>query len=361
MEINQEWYLNKSEADDYQYQVMEESIDTPLIVTGCAGSGKSILALWKLKQILDYRRGSCLYIVFTKALKAYMKAGIRMVGLKENSVLYYHEWKSQKCPAADYIIVDEAQDFSREEIFQFMQKARKTVFFYGDSAQQLYEFDPYRRPVDMEEIKQMTGYKIRELMYNHRLPVPIAKVADCVSKLGGKKNDPIFVQRCLKNDGEKPRIIKCNGIMDQLATILPFIERIHGRGGRIGILCRHNQHVKKAYEYFRDNSDVDFDVKYDKGRDNNMFDLDFETSMDNPKLMTFHSAKGIQFTYVIILDYKDDGTNVIPFYVAMTRSSKELIITYSGNCPSYFTYVSSDLYQTSLNGSSKSNKPKLSF
>lgn len=361
MELEQEWYLNQSEADDYQYRVMMQPIDKPIIVTGCAGSGKSVLALWKTKQLQDYHKGTCLYIVYTKALRQYMDYGVNVLQLKPDTVLYYNDWKSQKSPSADYIIVDEAQDFTREEIFLFMRKARKAVFFYGDSAQQLYEFDPDRRPVDMEEIKSITGYEEFPLFFNHRLPVPIAEVAKYINDQGGKKNDPLFVSRCRnQKEKEKPRIIECNGVYDQYNTILPFIERIHQQYKKIGILFRHNKQVKKAYEYFRTHSNIDFDVKYSRGRDNKVFEMDFKN--DNPKMMTYHSAKGIQFSYVIIIDCKDDDDDdVIPLYVAMTRTSKELIITHSGNLASFFRQVPSNLYQTSLYSTSVQAKKKLSF
>ena len=41
-------------------------------------------------------------------------------------------------PKADYIIVDEIQDFDREEIMQFINAARKCFFFFGDTAQSIY-------------------------------------------------------------------------------------------------------------------------------------------------------------------------------------------------------------------------------
>lgn len=42
------------------------------------------------------------------------------------------------CPSADYIIVDEAQDFSKEDIELFRSKARKALLLYGDSPTTLY-------------------------------------------------------------------------------------------------------------------------------------------------------------------------------------------------------------------------------
>lgn len=62
------FYVKDSELDDYQVKIINKKTDNSYIVKGCAGSGKSILALWKAKQILDEHKGSVLYVVYTKAL-----------------------------------------------------------------------------------------------------------------------------------------------------------------------------------------------------------------------------------------------------------------------------------------------------
>ena len=66
------FYVKDSELDDYQVKVINKKTDNSYIVKGCAGSGKSILALWKAKQIQDEHKGTYLYIVFTKALMQYI-------------------------------------------------------------------------------------------------------------------------------------------------------------------------------------------------------------------------------------------------------------------------------------------------
>ena len=135
------FYVKDSELDDYQVKVINKKTDNSYIVKGCAGSGKSILALWKAKQIQDEHKGTYLYIVFTKALMQYMADGISQVGIPQRNVDYHWHWQNKAgCPSADYIIVDEAQDFSKEDIELFRSKARKALLLYGDSAQQLYTF-----------------------------------------------------------------------------------------------------------------------------------------------------------------------------------------------------------------------------
>lgn len=63
------FYVKDSELDDYQVKVINKKTDNSYIVKGCAGSGKSILALWKAKQIQEQNKGSYLYVVYTRALR----------------------------------------------------------------------------------------------------------------------------------------------------------------------------------------------------------------------------------------------------------------------------------------------------
>ena len=62
----------------------------------------------------------------------------------------------------------------------------------------------------------------------------------------------------------------------------------------VGILFRHNDEVERAYEYFK-NHGVNVEAKYGQ-----FMDLDF--SSDNPKMMTYHSSKGLQFEHVSFLN-----------------------------------------------------------
>ena len=43
------FFIQESQLDDYQHLVINSTASS-LVVKGCAGSGKSILALWKAKR-----------------------------------------------------------------------------------------------------------------------------------------------------------------------------------------------------------------------------------------------------------------------------------------------------------------------
>lgn len=329
------FYVKDSELDDYQVKVINRRSENSFIVKGCAGSGKSILALWKAKQIQSLHKGSLMYIVFTKALKQYMADGIREVGVEEGSVDYFWHWSNiAGKPEADYIIVDEAQDFSKEEIELFRSKAKKALFLYGDSAQQLYRFIKDKIPASMEDILSYTRFPMEQLVFNHRLPKKIARIAQY---LNSDKDE--LEERCVEEGVDRPKILRYNSLSEQYDEIIALIRN---RGmDDVGILFRHNEEVEQACDYFNRNG-LNVEAKY-----NREINLDFTT--DNPKLMTYHSAKGLQFENVFIPNCsEDDVEEVNPLYVAMTRSYGGLYIMHTGDLPRVFDKVPKDLYDVSL-------------
>ena len=106
------WYINESEMDDYQLPIIQKRMDRSFIVKGCAGSGKTVLALWKAKEIATAKLGSFYLIVYTKALRQFINDGVKEVGLEHGRVLHFHQWEKMGRPKADFVIVDEVQDMS---------------------------------------------------------------------------------------------------------------------------------------------------------------------------------------------------------------------------------------------------------
>lgn len=333
------WYINESELDDYQVKVIQRVTDNSFIVKGCAGSGKSILALWKAKQIQETKMGSYYVIVFTKALRQFMKDGIESINLSSEKVTYHWLWEHRLDRAsADYIIVDEAQDFNKNEISALKQAAKKALILYGDSAQQIY-LGLKDDLMTMEEIASFTNFPLEQLVFNHRLPKKIARVAGKISKI----NDDLEI-RCTKEGSETPKILEYDSTDAQFDAIINIIKAKSYED--VGILFRHNAEVKKAYDYFTKKG-LTVEAKYDIDRNDSKMTLNF--SSENPKLMTYHSAKGLQFEAVFIPDCNsEDEVSRNSLYVAITRTYNALFIMHSGNLSSFFDSIPESLYQTTL-------------
>ena len=154
----------------YRSDLIERTNDANMLVTGPAGCGKSLIALHKAKQLLNSGHDVIL-IAFTKSLRAFMQQG------NKNSTYFYHYWKWLKngCPSADYIIVDEIQDFTYKEIQEFIKAAKKYYFFFGDTAQSIMTVGD-RKPLSIEDLSKNLGLTPLRLYSNYRLPRAVARI-----------------------------------------------------------------------------------------------------------------------------------------------------------------------------------------
>ena len=328
------WDVSEETMDDDQLDLIEYTDDKSMLVAGCAGSGKSVIAMHKAEQ-LHAKGKDVILIAYTRSLSRFMRNG------KSDSSFrfyHYHYWKHKlKMPKADYIIVDEIQDFTKEEIQEFIDATRMHYFFFGDTAQSIYR-QYGKQTMTIAQIAQMTGLNILQLFNNYRLPRPVAKITQ--NYVGVDVQE--YKEKVYQNkEIELPHFVHFNSEQEQIEALLKLVKDNEGRN--IGVLLPNNPEVIRASLEFSNNN-VDCEFKYNKG--DNDFDyvdnLNFNTTL--PKIMTYHSAKGLQFDMVILPLYNgaSDDEAKKALYVAMTRTMHSLYVLYSTqtllpplNVPSY--------------------------
>ena len=319
--------VEKESMDDEQLDLIGDTIDKSMIVAGCAGSGKSVIAMYKAQQILE-SKGDVILIAYTKSLNRYMRQG------KENSLderFFYHwQWIDQGMPKADYIIVDEIQDFDREEIMQFINAARKCFFFFGDTAQSIYRAFG-KETLTIDQISSMTGIKVSRLYNNYRLPKPIAKITQEYLGLTEEDNVRKYSESLyLSKENASPVFVECHSRQEQIDCIISIIRKNKYRN--VGILVPENDLVLEIMNAFTSEKfacEFKFNAGYNDYR--NKDTLNFKT--EYPKLMTYHSAKGLQFE-TVILPFYQGASNLDEkksLYVAMTRTYRHLYVLYNGD------------------------------
>lgn len=316
-----DWDITEETMDDDQLDLIEYTDDKSMLVTGCAGSGKSVIAMHKAEQL--HKKGKdVILIAYTKSLSRFMKNG-----KADSSFRFFHHylWKYKyKMPKADYIIVDEIQDFTKEEIQEFIDAAKKHFFFFGDTAQSIYR-QYGKQTMTIKQIAVMTGLNTLQLFNNYRLPRPVAKITqDFVGVDVQEYKEKVYQNK----ETELPHFIHFDDEQKQIEVLLRLVKDNVGRN--IGILLPNNPEVIRISQEFKDN-DVECEFKYNKH--NNDFDyvdnLDFNTLL--PKILTYHSAKGLQFDMVILPMYNgtNDDESRKALYVAMTRTMHSLYVLYS--------------------------------
>lgn len=333
-----DFLIKESEMDDYQRRIVNRRSEDSLIVRGCAGSGKSLLAFWRLHDIVHNNKGSVQVIVYTKSLKEYFVYGCQGFDIDSELIDYWWHW-DKNSRTTDYIIVDEAQDFTEDDIRRFASHAKRTLLLYGDSSQQIYSFA--KPTVTMEEIARITNIPEETLVYNHRLPKRIARVAQYLNV-----EKDVLEERCREEGYEKPYFLRYDSVESQLDAIANIIRTRELED--VGILLPTNDCVKSAVGYLRQKG-VPIEFKYSLSSEDRADTLNFSTA--NPKILTYHSAKGLQFQTVFIPECEDNlinNRNHNAFYVAMTRSYSSLYLLYSNMLPRILNNVPENLYNASL-------------
>ncbi len=234
----------------------------------------------------------------------------------------------------NHVIVDEGQDFSLHTYSNyFIPEARKSITIFGDTNQRIYK----DRFCMIEDVASNFKFPILNLGFNYRVPRTIAKVAQTIPQ---PHVDLLTNNR--KNNGNsdypsfpKPIIKKCNSEEEEMQFIL---NRIRTEGmDDVAILLPREDDVMKLHKFFSAHNigtqvrlSIDIGVTPFGNRKFKRIDtLDF-TNHDLPAILTYHAGKGTEFDNVFIPFADDDkGLERNPFYVAVTRSSYRVFITYS--------------------------------
>lgn len=318
--------VDEESMDDDQLDLIDMEIGKSMLITGCAGSGKSVIAMYKAEQIAK-TGASVILIAYTRSLSAFMREGSDKDKL--NYSFYHHRlWRDKLGkPKADYIIVDEIQDFTEEEIKEFMSAAKVAYLFFGDSAQSIYK-QYGKNTISIEQISKLTGLAPLCLYNNYRLPRTIAKITQ---PYVGVDVNPYEDKVYQNKEKRLPYIIQYDDIDDQILAIQKIIEKNSESlfVQSIGILLPSNEQVIETCVKLQ-NLGVSVEFKYNDEDLGNFVDtLDFTST--TPKILTYHSAKGLQFDTVILPMYAgaSDDESRKTLYVAMTRAMHQLYIMYS--------------------------------
>lgn len=337
-----DFYVDYSRLDSLQVAIIGDKFNSHMVVKGKAGTGKSLIALHKLGRVAPVKKA--VLIVYTKSLKQYFKDGFQALGIDEKTVFHYQDWIPQE---VDYIFVDECQDFNGAQIQQFKDNA-ELCFLFGDSEQSIYGWRD-GGVQSVEESAKMLGVTPIELFKNYRLSKQNARLAEYV----GQVSD--IVSHCEK-EGPKPRLFTGANYDQQLDDMIRIIR--NNNLTRVGILVPMNTmdsanksydttgHISVQYvKNYLDSHGMPCEAKMSDDS-SDVMELDFKSPQ--PKILTWSSAKGLQFNDVFIPfcenAYEEQRRETL--YVAITRGWSRLYIGYSGAINTTFLPAAdSDYYE----------------
>lgn len=320
--------------DKYQRSIIDDfTPERTIVVTGVAGSGKSLTLLKKAKQVSAIS-DSYAIIVYTKSLKQFFAEELAEIDPEENHIYYLHEWKHCDKPHYKYLFIDECQDFNSEEIADFASHG-DYLWLFGDDNQAIMSFKPTENAPGhsiqsvSDTIAQLKA-EHQDLCINHRLTIENAALAESI------RPNSDLTEACYRH-GNKPMIIPCTDISSELDMIINLIRSASLTN--VGILTHYNSGIRTITDYFASKG-IPVEWKTSDNDDN----IDFSSS--NPKVMTVHSAKGLQFSTVFVPfcqkpSYDDER---LTLYVATTRPLDRLILPFSGKLTDFLPPIESELY-----------------
>lgn len=326
-------FIQKPKWTETQNKVYQSTPN--LIVSGCAGSGKTLLACHiAMRHSADKKVA---ILVFTKSLRTFIRDYIDSFNQNNVTILHEFEWRLRSFPKFDIIIVDEFQDFSANDIINAISSTSYGIYLFGDDEQKIYTKNFQKEAtLNIDKLIAMTKFEHIKLTRNFRISEESKNLIESMYKDNSLKNSTF-------STGLKPKMLHFENVVDELNWIKEFLQN-NTEFKNIGILLKQNDSFKGCYYYhkqlrkdkiygilelqdFFEENGIASSWKY-RNNDN----LDFSKEI-NINIMTYHSSKGLQFDCVILPFsnfVNENGSTVNLPYVGLTRASNQIIITYSG-------------------------------
>lgn len=342
------WLVEYKDLDDQQKEFVDNvDINRQNIwIKGFPGCGKSVLLAYVFKKINNINpKPHVIVVVYTHSLIAMYEAAFQEMGLKAKIQTYFQFRKSRE--KYDYILCDEVQDLTPSILGEMNQRA-KHVIVAGDENQSIYDCDPLTQEKTVEPNQINTLLKAISFQLNiiHRLTKSIRSAVNKVfpklnifaSSIDLTKKD-IQVRLCEAfNEEEETKYIlkegrKATRIGETVAVLIPTHREIVSFVNKVLILEGKSEADGIDYNQLNQYlSNSGIPIQY-VGNGYGSF-----LNSNKISVMTYHSSKGLDFDHVFIPGMRsgrfiasDEEKAKTLFLVAMTRSRKNLYITYSGS------------------------------
>lgn len=277
------------------------------------------IAAAELKERLgdDYKPG--LFVGTIHALANYflLSSGIKTGAILDNEEfdkLFSMVKQNPQCvKRLEWILLDEAQD-SDELQFEFLFKMinPENFFICGDTKQCIYQFKG-SEPELLLELSEQDDVHTYDMNENYRNGEKILSYARRLIKPTGQEDTSI----AMRNEPGSVYEISFNskGIVYEIKKTQPY--------GSWAILCRTNRLIAQIQDILK-KANIPFDT-FRQG-DLTKDELVERLNKNTVKVLTVHSAKGLEWDNVIVYGakyYSPEERNVC--YVAATRARNQLL------------------------------------
>jgi superfamily I DNA/RNA helicase len=351
------WIVPTNKLDSEQRGVLDKllRVPNPHWIRGFAGSGKSVVLIHGLRELLiENPRATACVVGFTHSLNDMLRSGLPD-GARHIPVMTYHQFKSNP-ERYDYIFVDEVQDLEAY-ILQLLRQNCGTLIMAGDEEQSIFE-----NRVGPIQIQHLTEPTIHSLSSVYRLTEKLKKVVATIlpkSRVQSARNARLTAD-------VKLTLAQAPTTAEELSWVWREAQRVARPGDPVAVLLPKHRLIEQFIRQVCVDAGVPTPNFHKSLEDKNGYgqanqhlaahgiilrylgngfgQLEESERGRIVYLMTYHSAKGLDFDTVFLpgLDAnltiwkEEDEMERRLFYVAATRSRRNLFISYAGTTPHRF-------------------------
>ncbi|MGM9478038.1 AAA family ATPase [Pedobacter sp. GSP4] len=341
-----------------------------LLVTGCAGSGKTTVSLMRAERLINLEKNVHI-ITFHDLLVTNLKNS----ATKElaPNILKYHGWyyreseytevdgverkKVEKMTyeemaeelknydSIDEFIIDEGQNFP-EAFHRILLEKCKVIAIGADNAQKVHKGLTTEQIT--EKMKLKGAVNPVQLQYNYRNTYEIYNFARYFLPLNERVNNERAIEKIPKGRSVKPTFFV---VPDQDSEIAQLYTLLKDAGDRnVAVIVYHIDEVRYYYEAI---SGLGISCSSHHNQDH-------VNDLENVLVTTYKSAQGLEFQTVIMPNMETVGGIYYQtgqhYYIGSTRAKENLFLLAKGdNLPEYFNKFDVGSYQLTKTG--KLTKP----
>jgi superfamily I DNA/RNA helicase len=370
--MNETWWLEPSQLDENQRQVLLEKPETQLLMKGPPGSGKTNLLVLRANYVRSVAP-RILLLTFTRTLGEFLKSGPnigRGDQIREDEIKTFMGWAKQlirdhggKLPEPtedfdhdrlataeaawemidvqnlgklyDVVFVDEVQDFLEIEL-RIVRRLATLINAAGDSRQRIW-----RHREGLPTVQGMVD-RIVTLEQHYRIGIEICDFADRI--LSPNVGEPTLSEGCNYDEEARPSSVLAVFSVDLNAQFDECIDQIREQrryiiDEPIGVLTIRGEVRDRFWDRLVETGEL-ANVSIRQRRD--------EYRPFGPesliRVMTVASAKGSEFRAVHLLEAENYKTNRRELaFTGVTRAKTEVILHHSKALPGHMKPVSGKL------------------